>query len=156
MLTLPPPMVAALAAFVPAFSPRVWRHAQALLAGALLAPAQRTVAAALRVMGLARAAQFHRYHRVLSRARWSGLALSRLLLQLLVAAFAPHGPLLVGIDETVERRERSDQQLQQEATEGQARPPGAAEDAVVAVELGGARQPHHPVSYTHLTLPTKA
>ena len=104
MPTLPAPMVAALAAFVPAFSPRVWRHAQVLLAGALLAPAQRTVAAALRVMGLARIAQFHRYHRVLSRARWSGLALSRLLLQLLVAAFAPHGPLLVGIDETVERR----------------------------------------------------
>ena len=104
MLTLPPPMVAALAAFVPAFSPRVWRHAQVLLAGALLAPAQRTVAAALRVMGLARTAQFHRSHRVLSRARWSGLALSRVLLRLLVTTFAPSGPLLVGIDETVERR----------------------------------------------------
>jgi hypothetical protein len=97
-------MVAALAAFVPCFSPRVWRHAQGLVGRALLAPAQRTVAAALRVMGLARTAQFHRYHRVLSRARWSGLALSRLLLQRLVTTFAPHGPLLVGIDETVERR----------------------------------------------------
>jgi DDE superfamily endonuclease len=104
MLTLPAAMVAALAAFVPVFSPRVWRHAQVLLAGALLAPAQRTVAAALRVMGLARTARFHRYHRVLSRATWSGLALSRALLQRLVATFAPHGPLLVGIDETVERR----------------------------------------------------
>jgi hypothetical protein len=101
---MPAVMVAALAAFVPCFSPRVWRHAQVLLAGAILAPAQRTVAAALRVMGLARTAQFHRYHRVLSRARWSGLALSRLLLQRLVTTFAPHGPLLVGIDETVERR----------------------------------------------------
>jgi len=104
MRTLPAPMVAALAAFVPCFSPRVWRHAQVLLAGALLAPAQRTVAAALRVMGLARTAQFHRSHRVLSRARWSGLVLSRVLLRLLVTTFAPYGPLLVGIDETVERR----------------------------------------------------
>jgi DDE superfamily endonuclease len=104
MLTLPAPMVAALAAFVPVFSPRVWRHAQVLLAGALLAPAQRTVTATLRVMGLAHSGRFHRYHRVLSRARWSGLALSRLLLRALVTTFAPHGPLLVGIDETVERR----------------------------------------------------
>jgi hypothetical protein len=104
MPTLPAVMVAALAAFVPCFSPRVWRHAQVLLAGALLAPAQRTVAAALRVMGLAHTAQFHRYHRVLSRARWSGLTLSRLLLRALVTTFAPQGPLLVGIDETVERR----------------------------------------------------
>jgi hypothetical protein len=80
MPTLPAVMVAASAAFGPCFSPRVWRHAQVLLAGALLAPAQRTVAAALRVMGLARIAQFYRYHRVLSRARWSGLAPSRLLL----------------------------------------------------------------------------
>ena len=62
-------MVAALAAFVPCFSPRVWRHAQVLLAGALLAPAQRTVTAALRVMGLAHTARFHRYRRMLSRAR---------------------------------------------------------------------------------------
>ena len=48
--------------------------------------------------------QFHRYHRVLSRAAWSGLAVGRVLLGLLVAAFAPTGPLLVGIDETLERR----------------------------------------------------
>src|SRR5829696_3083146 len=104
MPTLPAVMVAALTVFVPCFSPRVWRHAQVLLAGALLAPAQRTVAAILRVMGLARTAQFHRYHRVLSRARWSGLALSRALLQRLVTTFVPRGPLLLGIDETVERR----------------------------------------------------
>jgi hypothetical protein len=97
-------MVTALAAFVPYFSARGWQHAQVLLAGAILAPAQRTVTAALRVMGLARTARFHRYHRVLSRATWSGLPLSRALLQLLVTAFAPRGPLIFGIDETVERR----------------------------------------------------
>src|SRR5687767_9158631 len=97
-------MIAVVRAFAPLFSPRVWSHAQVLLAGAILAPAQRTVAAALRVTGLAQVRQFHRYHRVLSRAVWSGLAVGRVLLGLLVAAFAPTGPLLVGVDETLERR----------------------------------------------------
>ena len=104
MPTLPSPMIAVLRAFAPLFSPRVWSHAQVLLVGAILAPAQRTVAAALRVTGLAQVRQFHRYHRVLSRAAWSGLAVGRVLLALLVAAFVPTGPLLFGIDETLERR----------------------------------------------------
>jgi len=104
MPTLPASMVAAVAAFAPLFSERVWGHAQVLLAGALLTPARRTVSAALRVMGLDHLAQFHRYHRVLSRDRWSGLAASRVLLRLLVAAFVPNGPLVFGVDETLERR----------------------------------------------------
>jgi hypothetical protein len=41
---------------------------------------------------------------VLSHARWSGLASSRILLGLLVATFVPHGPLVFGVDETLERR----------------------------------------------------
>ena len=104
MPTLPTPMIAVLRCFAPLFSPRVWEHAQVLLIGAILAPAQRTVAAALRVTGRAQGRQFHRYHRVLSRAKWSELAVGRVLLGLLVAAFAPTGPLLFGIDETLERR----------------------------------------------------
>ena len=104
MPTLPPAMIPVVAAFAPLFSRRVWGHAQVLLAGAILAPAQRTVAAALRAMGLAHVAQFHRYHRVLGRARWSSLAARRVLLRRLAAAFAPAGPLLVGVDETLERR----------------------------------------------------
>jgi len=77
---------------------------QILVTGSLLSPARRTVAAALRVLGLAQIKQFHRYHRVLSQAKWSSLAISRILLGLLVAAFAPDGPLVVGIDDTLERR----------------------------------------------------
>jgi len=77
---------------------------QILVAGSLLSPARRTVAAALRVLGLAQIKQFHRYYRVLSQAKWSSLAISRILLGLLVAAFAPDGPLVVGIDDTLERR----------------------------------------------------
>src|SRR5215210_6707593 len=104
MPTLPTMMITVVMAFAPLFSARVWSHAQVLLAGTLLAPAQRPVTAALRVTGLARVRQFHRYHRVLSRVAWSGLAVGRVLLGLLVAAFAPTGPLLFGIDDTVERR----------------------------------------------------
>src|SRR5215212_6922227 len=104
MPTLPPAMLHLLAPFAPCFSRRVWRHALVLLAGTLLAPGRRTVAAALRAMGLAHGKRFERYHRVLSRDRWSGLAVGRALLGLLVAAFVPSGPLVVGVDETVERR----------------------------------------------------
>ena len=104
MPTQPSPIVAILGAFGALFSPRVWSHAQVLLMGAMLSPAQRTVTAALRVTGLASVRQFHRYHRVLSRATWSELAVGRVLLATVVAAFAPTGPLLFGIDETLERR----------------------------------------------------
>jgi hypothetical protein len=60
-------------------------------------------------MGLDQEKRFHRYHRVLSRASWSSREVSRallgLLLGLLVEAFVPEGsPLVVGIDETLERR----------------------------------------------------
>jgi hypothetical protein len=97
-------MITVVMAFAPLFSARVWGHVQVLLAGAILAPAQRTVTAALRVAGLEHVRQFHCYHRVLSRAEWSGLAVGRVLLGLLVATFAPTGPLLFGIDDTLERR----------------------------------------------------
>jgi hypothetical protein len=56
-------------------------------------------------MGLDHEKCFHRYHRVLSRARWSSLEVGRVLLGLLVEAFVAEGsPLVVGIDETLERR----------------------------------------------------
>jgi hypothetical protein len=69
MRTLPPKMVQVLAPFAPLFSKRIWQHAQLLLAGAILAPGRRTVSSALRAMGLDQHKRFHRYHRVLSRAR---------------------------------------------------------------------------------------
>src|SRR3990170_8943679 len=98
-------MIRVLVPFAPLFSKRVWQHAQVLLAGAILAPGRRTVSSALRSMGLDQEKRFHRYHRVLSRASWSSREVSRVLLGLLVEAFVPEGdPLVVGIDETLERR----------------------------------------------------
>jgi len=103
--TLPEQMIRALAPFAPLFSKRLWRHVQVLVAGAILAPGARTVSSALRAMGLDQQKRFHRYHRVLSRARWSSVKASRVLLGLLVEMFVPEGdPLVVGIDETLERR----------------------------------------------------
>jgi DDE superfamily endonuclease len=106
MRTLPVEMIRVLAPFAPFFSKRVFEHAQVLLMGTVLAPGKRTVSSALKAMGLDQQKQFHRYHRVLSRAKWSSMEVSRVLLELLVQAFVPEGgPLVVGVDETLERRQ---------------------------------------------------
>jgi hypothetical protein len=104
MRTLPTTMLHLLYPFVPLFSRRLWPHVQVLLAGAILAPGKRTVSAVLCVMGLGQTEQFQRYHRVLNRATWSGKEASRVLLGLLVKTFVPSGPLVIGVDETLERR----------------------------------------------------
>jgi hypothetical protein len=93
-----------LTSFAQLFSKRVWQHAQILLIGAVLTPGQRTVAAVLRIMGLEREGHFQTYHRVLNRAQWSNLAVSRLLLAWLVKTFVPTGPVVMGLDDTIERR----------------------------------------------------
>jgi DDE superfamily endonuclease len=106
MRTLPATMIRGLAPFALLFSERVWQHVQILLAGAILAPGKRTVSSALGAMGLDQQKRFHCYHRVLSRAAWSSREASRILLELLVEAFVPEGaPLVVGVDETLERRQ---------------------------------------------------
>jgi hypothetical protein len=86
------------------FTAAAWRHVLVLVCGTLLAPGRRTVAAALRVMGLGEAAGFAVHHRVLSHGHWCSRAVAHRLLLLLVAAFVPDGPVVVGLDDTVERR----------------------------------------------------
>lgn len=87
------------------FSKKVFAHVKVLVAGTLLAVGRRTVCAALRVMGLGAERRFHKYHRLLSRVKWGGLAASRLLLAVLVRGFFRDGePLVFGLDETLERR----------------------------------------------------
>ncbi len=105
MRDLPAAIVHVLRPFEWVFSERVWEWAKVLVVGAILAPGKRTVSSALRVMGLGTERQFQNYHRVLNRARWSSRAVSRLLLTALVQAFAPaEGPIVVGVDDHIERR----------------------------------------------------
>lgn len=104
MLSLPVEVAYLMAAFAPLFSQPVFHHVQVLLVGAILATGKRTVTAALRVMGLSQEKHFQNYHRVLNRAVWSNLGASRILLMLLLAAFAPTGVLVMGLDDTIERR----------------------------------------------------
>ncbi len=104
MSALPEYMIPIFATFAPVFSNPVWANAQLLLIGAILCRGRRTVAAALRVMGRAEEAHFVNYHRVLNRAVWSALQGGQILLGLLVALLPASVPVIVGIDETLERR----------------------------------------------------
>lgn len=70
----------------------------------ILAPGKRTVTSALQIVGLSQEKHFQNYHRVLNRAVWSGLKLSRTLLSLLIKTFVPSGPVVLGLDDTIERR----------------------------------------------------
>jgi DDE superfamily endonuclease len=105
MPPLPEAIIQVLAPFAPLFSQRVWRHAQVLLLGAMLAPGARTVTTALRVMGLSCERHFTNYHRVLNRATWSARQGGRILLGLLVTLLVcPGATIVLGADDTVERR----------------------------------------------------
>ncbi len=101
---VPPILVTLLAVFRPCFTAPVWRRVLILVAGAVLAPGKRTVTQALRVMGLTDDHQFRRYHEVLSRARWDGRVVARRLLLYVIERLLPQGEVVIGVDDTIERR----------------------------------------------------
>lgn len=105
MLNLPIWMITILNEFAPVvYGISTWYKVEVLVTGAILATGKRTVSAVLRVMGLSDERNYPKYHQVLSRAVWSGLEGSLVLLRLLLKTFAGLGPLIFGIDETIERR----------------------------------------------------
>src|SRR3954470_3559895 len=104
MPTLPAELAFIILAFRPLFSHRVWGCVQILLIGAILAPGKRTVTSVLRVMGLSDEAHFQNYHRALNRAVWNCRHAGLVLLRMLLTAFVPSGPLVLGLDDTIERR----------------------------------------------------
>ena len=84
----------------PAFSKVV-----TLVCGVILSPGRRTVASALRAVGLASDRSFGNHHRLLSRDRWSAISASKILLSLLLDEFLPlDQPVDIVADETLERR----------------------------------------------------
>jgi len=102
---LPPRFLDRLAGVADLFTRPTWSHVPLLLAGAILAPGRRTVTAALRILGRERDPDFCTFHRILNRAAWSSRAAAHQLLLLLVNVFVPAGaPVVIGLDDTIERR----------------------------------------------------
>jgi hypothetical protein len=102
---LPAEIIPIFAHFAPAFTAPTYQKGVVLVVGTLLAKGRRTVTAALRAVGLAQEKQWAKYHQVRNRASWSGLGVSGLLLELIVATFVTVGATIdLVIDETLERR----------------------------------------------------
>lgn len=105
MITHPPEFSELISSIAPKFSKKVFEHAGQLLLGTILTNGKRTVCSVLRTIGLSGEQNWHKYHRVLSRAKWSAYGCSLILLRLLMGSLASgEGTLVFGIDETVERR----------------------------------------------------
>src|SRR6516164_358711 len=102
---LPERFLSQLVGFADLFTRPTWSHVALLLAGAILAPGRRTVTAALRILGRDRTPDFCTFHRVLNRAAWSPRVAAQHLLLLLVNVLVPVGaPVVIGLDDTIERR----------------------------------------------------
>lgn len=102
---LPERFLSRLAGFADLFTRPTWSNVLVLLAGVILVPGRRTVTAALRILGRESDPAFCTFHRILNRAAWSSRAMARQLLLLLVNAFVPAGaPVVIGLDDTIERR----------------------------------------------------
>src|SRR6266550_6393168 len=102
---LPKRFLSRLVGFADLFTRPTWSNVLVLLAGAILAPGRRTVSATLRILGRECDPDFCTFHRVLNRAAWSSRAVAGQLVILLVKAFVPSGaPIVIGLDDTIERR----------------------------------------------------
>jgi DDE superfamily endonuclease len=99
---LPERFLSRLVGFADLFTCPTWSNVLLLL---VLAPGRRTVSTARRILGRERDPNFCNFHRVLNRAAWSSRAAARQLLILLVRALVPTGaPVVIGFDDTIERR----------------------------------------------------
>ncbi len=102
---LPERLLARLGGLPKLFTRPTWQNVLLLVAGAILAPGKRTVTAALRILGREQENNFPIYHGVLNRAVWSSRAVAGWLLRLLVTTFvAADATVVIGIDDTIERR----------------------------------------------------
>jgi hypothetical protein len=104
MVPLPSTVQEVMVGCAPLFSKRVFAHVKRLMVRAIVVPGKRMVTSVLRMMGKGEELQFQRYHRILNRARWSALHGGKILLRLLGETCVPSGPVLLGVDETIERR----------------------------------------------------
>jgi len=104
-LTLPRSLADLLIAFGPCFTQPTFRTFQALVAGFLAQPGQRTVTGMLVGAGLAGRRHHDLAYRFFATARWSADQLGLCLLDLITAMLVPAGaPLLLATDDTLWRR----------------------------------------------------
>jgi len=86
------------------FSKPSWKKSLTLLLGTLMCTGKRTVSSALRAMGLSNVRSFSKYHHLLNRAKWSSLKASKILFSMLLTLIPNGQPIILFIDETIERR----------------------------------------------------
>lgn len=102
MLTVPDFAQPVLSSFAPVFYQPTYQRFLVLLLAALLTTGRRTVSNLLRTAaGLAKG-DASSFHRVLSRRRWSALALARILARFILEHWVPEGPVLLVGDDTVD------------------------------------------------------
>jgi hypothetical protein len=102
---LPAEIIPLLECFRPVFTEPTYQKVISLVVGTILSKGRRTVTAALRVLGREQEGNWSKYHHVLNRAKWDGLALSAILLNLIVKTFVVCGAVIyITVDETLERR----------------------------------------------------
>jgi hypothetical protein len=104
MPSMPREIAPVLHAFSPLFTAPTWEHVLVLLTSAILCQGARRVSSLLRVMGLSKEKRFEKYHRVFNRAKWNSMAGAKILLGLLVQLLPASLPLLIIVDDTIERR----------------------------------------------------
>lgn len=97
-------ILAVLLPFSVLFSKPSWKKSLTLLLSALLCTGKRTVCAALRAMGLEHRKGFSKYHHLLNRVEWSSLKAAKILFFMLLIFTSKLRPLVLLIDETLERR----------------------------------------------------
>lgn len=86
------------------FSKPTWKKSLTLLLGTLICTGRRTVCSALRAMGFSDEVGFSKYHHLLNRAKWSSLQAAKILFFLLLTLIKDEDPIVLLIDETLERR----------------------------------------------------
>ena len=86
------------------FTAPSWEHVLVLIMGAVLAPGKRTISSCLRMTGRIEAGNFASYHQILNRVRWDPRCVARRLLGAVVDRLVPAGPIVIGMDDTIERR----------------------------------------------------
>ena len=102
------PLLSVLTPFAVAFTAPTYRHVLVLVSGTILASGRRTVAAALRAVGLGDERRLTTYHRVLNRDVWSALVLSRLAGPARAHPPGADAPLELVVDGTLERCQRAE------------------------------------------------